>query len=193
MKKLITKGEVFFWAMLALMAGCGYGCGSVKNTVKSDVKVNQVSTTNADSAKHAVTVSKNFGDILTAKNFIPFSFWHLDTSKNATPKKADTFNITTESQGIKHKQSFSPVYDHSKLIGLAEDDTTIAKPTKTTTTTEDKQSHVRTTTVKDSTAKVQSTTTKTLGFGLSLWEWVIVGLFALVLIYFIAKRFLKFL
>lgn len=192
MKKLITRGEVFFWCVMAAFAACGSGCGSTKTAVKSDVHVNQVTITKADSTDHKVSNVKTFGDSLFVTNYIPFSFWKPDTAKGETVTKKDTLTFITESHGIKHKQSFTPIYDHSEIIGLAENDTTIAKPITTTSTTEDKQSHVSQTAVKDSTAHVKSTTTKTSGFSLPSWLWWTIGIIAGVILIalIITKKFI---
>jgi len=164
----ISKGELFFLGACAIMiAVLLLGCGSTKTAVQSNTKVTEVTHIKADTQAYQVIVKKQFGDTLTAQHYIPIPLIK-DTSAKAKPY---TFNVEIESKGIKHKEKFTPIYNHSQLVGLTEDDTTIAKPTQITSSAESKHSTVSTETVKDSTAKVHTKTTQSIGWGLFSWPW----------------------
>lgn len=198
----IKKWQVFFVVcMAAMLAFSLLGCGSLKSKVKSDVKVNQVTTSKVDSAVKLSIETKHYGDTLKVKNFIPIGDWLnqsvagiKDSTKGVVPVPPffapKTFTTSSESKGIKHIQRFTPIYNHSGLIGLSEEDTTIAKPTSTTNTHEDKSATVRTTTVKDSTAKVHSNTTNTFGLGLPSWLYWVFGIGILIGLIFLTKKFI---
>ena len=185
----ISKGELFYLACCAIIiAVLLLGCGTTKTVTQSATKVTEVTHIKADTEAYQVVIKKQFGDTLVAQHYIPLPL-AKDTSAKAKP---ESFTVTTESKGIKHSEKFTPIYNHSELVALTEDDTTIAKPTQITSSAESKHSTVSTETVKDSTAKVHTKTTQSIGWGLFSWPWWIYLGLALIIAtgIYLLKKFL---
>jgi hypothetical protein len=166
------------------------GCGSVKTSVKSDTTVSAVTSIHADSSVNRTSVSDTYGDTLRESNFLPAQLL-TDTPRVAT-KDTLPYTITSQSNGIAFKETFTPAYYKGHFIGDQASITAIAKPVTTTNTSEVQHSTVSTTATRDSTSHVQTSAKKTIGWSLPSWVWWIAGI-ALVgaLIYFL-KPFLKF-
>lgn len=182
--------ERFLYLFLLLLGATACGCGVTKTTVKSNVKVKQITQVVADTLTQKATETKIFGDTLKASNYIPLAIFD-STDTSAT--KPIPFVIVTESKGIEHRQSFSPVYTKGHLTAITDNDTTIAKPIQITNTREVQRSNVSTTTKRDSTGSSQTSVKKTMGFGLPSWVWYVLAGVVICIVIFFFKTYLKFL
>jgi len=166
------------------------GCGSVKTTVRSDTEVNAVTKTKADSSSDRISDTKTFGDTLRQTGFVPAEV--LTDTPSAMAKDTVPYAITSESDGIEFKETFTPAYDKGHFIGDQTSITAIAKPVTTTNTREVQHSNVSTTSTKDSIALVQTSVKKTIGWGLPSWVWWIAGVLVVGIVVYFGKPLLKF-
>jgi len=165
------------------------GCGSVKTTVKSDTQVNAVAKTKADSSSDKISDTKTFGDTLRQTSFVPAGV--LTDTPSAAAKDTVPYAITSESDGIEFKETFTPAYDQGHFIGDQTSVVAIAKPVTTTNTREVQHSNVSTTSTKDSITLVQTSVKKTIGWGLPSWVWWIAGILVVGAVVYFVKPLLK--
>jgi hypothetical protein len=162
-------------------------CGSVKTTLKSSSDVHAVTRVSADSIADKLTVSQTYGDTLRGSDFVPAQV----LTDSTTALDSIPYSITSESDGIQFKETFTPTYNKGRFIGDQANITAIAKPVTTTNTREVQHSAVSTTSTRDSTSHVQTSVKKAIGWSLPSWVWWVTGIALLGLAFYFVKPFLK--